>query len=211
MNAPVTNSIYVTSIEEIIWGATLVAVTMVVHGFSMLLVLRISGALKQKSEPNESFTWGMSILILASWMILLVHLVEVFAWAGFFEWQDAVSVADGKANSSLCYYFALMDYTTLGCSYNLRERWRLLEGMIAMAGLLTFAWSTGVLLTLAQDFQNKQLLILKQRREKRLHKPAAAPPSGKPASPRVETPLKRNEIAGAATEERPAERSSHPG
>ena len=77
-----------------------------------------------------------------------------------------------------------MDYTTRGCSYNLRERWRLLEGMIAMAGLLTFAWSTGVLLTLAQDFQNKQLLILKQRREKRMHKPTAPPSTPKPTTPK---------------------------
>jgi hypothetical protein len=60
-----------------------------------------------------------------------------------------------------------MDYTTLGCKYNLVLRWRLLEGMIAMAGLLTFAWSTGVLFTLAHDFQNQQLQLLKERRGRR--------------------------------------------
>jgi hypothetical protein len=38
--------------------------------------------------------------------------------------------------------------------------------MIAVAGLLTFAWSTGVLLTLAQEFQDHQLLQLKKRRGK---------------------------------------------
>ena len=59
-----------------------------------------------------------------------------------------------------------MDYTTLGSSYNLKLRWRLPEGMIAIAGLLTFAWSTGVMLTLAQEFQDKQLLLIKQKREK---------------------------------------------
>ena len=183
MNTSAGNHLYVTSLEEIIWGGTLVAITMVMHGFGMLLILRVSGDLKQGSEQNTSFTRGMLILILASWMILLVHLVEVFAWTGFFLWQDAVSVSDGKANGSLCYYFALMDYTTLGCSYNLRERWRLLEGMIAMAGLLTFAWSTGVLLTLAQDFQDQQLQLLKQRRDKSRHKPAAQTPHP-PANPK---------------------------
>jgi hypothetical protein len=48
--------------------------------------------------------------------------------------------------------------------------------MIATAGLLTFAWSTGILLTLAQDFQDQQLKLLKQRREKRHPKLATAPP-----------------------------------
>jgi hypothetical protein len=80
------------------------------------------------------------------------------------------------ANSSLCYYFALLDYTCLGSNYNLHLQWRLLEGMISMAGLLTFAWSTGVLMTLAQDFQDTQMQLLKQKRAKRHPKPGAPPP-----------------------------------
>jgi len=48
----------------------------------------------------------------------------------------------------------------------------LLEGMIATAGLLGFAWSTGVLLTLAQEFQDQQMQWLKARRAR----PAAPRP-----------------------------------
>ena len=166
---PVADQQYVTSLEEIVWGGTLVAVTMAIHGFGMLSILRLIGALKHRFDSNPSFAKGMGILILASWMILLVHLIEVFAWAGFFLWKDAVSVPTGRANSSLCYYFGLMDYTTLGSIYNLRERWRLLEGMIAIAGLLTFAWSTGILLTVVQDFQDQQMQLIKRRRDK--HRP----------------------------------------
>jgi hypothetical protein len=155
-----------------------VAITMVLHGFGMLLVLRTHGAFKERFEQAPSFIKGMVMLILASWMILLVHLVEVFAWAGFFYWTHAVNtLTSAPANASLCYYFALMDYTTLGSDYNLHLRWRLLEGMIAVAGLLTFAWSTGVLLTLAQEFQDQEMLLLKQRRarerSKRLVPPGA--------------------------------------
>jgi hypothetical protein len=60
-------------------------------------------------------------------------------------------------SSSVAYYFTVMEYTTVGSQYNLPLRWRLLEGMVAMAGLLCFAWSTGVLFTLAQEFQQKQM------------------------------------------------------
>jgi len=35
--------------------------------------------------------------------------------------------------------------------------------MIATAGLLTFAWSTGILITLAQEFQDQRLQQLQQR------------------------------------------------
>ena len=176
MNTPGAESLYITSVEEIIWGGTLVAITMALHGFGMLLVLSLHSALKERLERNPSFVKGVSALILASWMILIVHLFEVFAWAGFFLWKDAVAVPDGTGNSSLCYYFALMDYTTLGSVYNLKVRWRLLEGMISMSGLLTFAWSTGVLLTIAQDFQDNQLRLLKERREKRRNRTLLAEP-----------------------------------
>ena len=53
---------------------------------------------------------------------------------------------------SSAYYLSLLDYTTLGCEYDLPVNWRLLEGMIAISGLMTFAWSTGVLFALAQEF-----------------------------------------------------------
>ena len=70
-------------------------------------------------------------------------------------------------NVSTAYHYAMLEYTTLGSSINLPLRWRLLEGLIAIAGVLTFAWSTAVLLTLAQKFQEQQLLILQKRREKK--------------------------------------------
>jgi hypothetical protein len=37
-------------------------------------------------------------------------------------------------------------------------------GMLAMAGLLAFAWSTGVLFTLAQDFQTQRIQSIEKRK-----------------------------------------------
>jgi hypothetical protein len=51
----------------------------------------------------------------------------------------------------------------VGSSLNLPKEWRLLEIMTASAGLLGFAWSTGVLMTLAQEFQEQQLRLLRER------------------------------------------------
>jgi hypothetical protein len=152
---------YVTSIEEVSWGGVLVAVTMIIHAFGMPVILRVQGALRSRFEPDPSFAKGIVILILASWSILSVHLLEVVVWAGFFVWKGALPT------KSIAYYFALNEYTTVGSAYSLPARWRLLEGMIAMAGLLTFAWSTGILFTLAQDFQAQQLALQKRRREKK--------------------------------------------
>jgi voltage-gated potassium channel len=169
---------YVISLEEIFWGGTLVAITMAMHGSGMLLILRLTGALKQRFEPHPSFKSGLATLIVASWLIMLVHLTEVVVWAGFFLWKGAFP------SHSLAYYFSLNEYTTVGSNFNLPLRWRLLEGMIATAGLLTFAWSTGILLTLAQEFQDQQMQLLKRRREKGGPKPAPSAPAPAAESPK---------------------------
>jgi hypothetical protein len=178
---PPTETLYSTRIEEILWGALLVAVTLALHGVGMVLTLRACEGIKERFARGQSFSAGLGVIIVASWMIIVVHLIEVMVWAHFFLWKNAVNTQGaGNAGLSLCLYFALMDYTTLGSNYNLKLDWRLLEGMIAIAGLMTFAWSTGVLLTLAQDFQDQQVQRLKQRRAKGLAKTAA---EGSPSAP----------------------------
>lgn len=167
MNSPAIEAQYVTGIEEIIWGVVLVALTLSIHGFGMLWTLRFNSAFKARFAHQPAFAAGMVNLILASWLIMLVHMVEVMMWAGFFQWKHCF------VNFSTAGYFALNEYTTVGSSFNLPLNWRLLEGMIATAGLLGFAWSTAVLLALAQEFQDQQMQLLKQQRQK--HALAAVP------------------------------------
>jgi hypothetical protein len=157
MNGVPAESLYVTSLEEVLWGGTLVVVTMAMHGFGMVAVFRASQAIKNWLGTKRSIFRSLLPVILASWLIMLTHLVEVIVWAGFFLWKGAF------ANHSIAYYFSLNEYTTVGSNYNLPLRWRLLEGMLATAGLLTFAWSTGVLFTLAQEFHEQHLQNHKQR------------------------------------------------
>ncbi len=157
---------YVISAGEILCGILLVAVTMVVHGVGMILTLYASRSFAERFATNWSLLVGLSTLILASWMIVLIHCSEVVIWAAFFYFWTG-----GMPNASTAYYYALLEYTTLGSSLNLPLDWRLLEGLTAIAGVLTFAWSTGVLLTLAQSFQEQQVRALQQRRERHRHSP----------------------------------------
>ena len=88
---PGTSATYVTSLEEVLWGGTLVAVTMALHGFGMLTIVRVVDQFKERVARSPSFVGGLSVLVLASWLILIVHLIEVLAWAGFFYWKQAVN------------------------------------------------------------------------------------------------------------------------
>lgn len=165
MSTTPVEPLYVTSLEEIFWAGMLMAVTMAMHGFGMLTVLRVDFALKDRIGTKAGVVFGIFPLVIASWMIMFVHLIEVGVWAAFFWWQGAFP------NGSLSYYFSLNEYTTVGSNFSLPVRWRLLEGMIATTGLLTFAWSTGILLTLAQEFQDQRTRLFKQRHQKRTTQP----------------------------------------
>ena len=150
-------STYVISLEEALWGSLLVAITMVIHGTGMFWILRITETLKEVFHPLESFVGGLGLVILASLLIIVTNTLEVIVWASFFLLQGA------QPNHSVALYNALLNYTTLQANY-LPQRWHLLEALLGMAGLLTVAWSTGILYMLAQDFQDTQL---KKRRRKR--------------------------------------------
>jgi voltage-gated potassium channel len=155
-------STYVISLEEILWGSFLMAITMVVHGFGMVFVLRLSHGLRRRVDQKKSLMVGLLPVVLATCLILIVHLTEVMVWAAFFVWKGAF------ANQSLSFYFSLNEYTTVGSRFDLPLHWRLLEGMIATAGLISFAWSTAVLITLAQQFQNQQMEMFQRRHQKKV-------------------------------------------
>jgi len=140
-------SIYVTSLDEVLWGAFLIALTMAIHGVGVIVTLRAGGTVRHWQSGHGSFLSGIRTLVVATWILVVVHLLEVQVWATFFWLKDAFG------NASTAFYYALMQYTTVSSEFHLPERLRLLGGMIAMAGLLTFAWSTSVLLILAREFQ----------------------------------------------------------
>ena len=141
--------VYVISFEEVFWGALLVAITMAIHVFGMLMVLRFNEYLKSRLDQKKELMAGVVPIMLASCLILLIHLVEVIVWAVFFYWKGAFP------NVSIAYYFALNEYTTVGSKFNLPLQLRLLEGIISCAGLLAFALSTGILFRLATSFLEK--------------------------------------------------------
>jgi multisubunit Na+/H+ antiporter MnhG subunit len=151
--------LYVIKLDEIMWGGLLVAITMAIHGTGMFSILRLVDLIKERYAPLESFAGGLGLVILASLLIVITNIIEVMVWTVFFFLQGA------QTNHHTAFYNAMLNYTTLQASY-LPQRWHLLEPLLGMAGLLTVAWSTGILYMLAQDFQETQMRVRKQRRER---------------------------------------------
>lgn len=134
---------YFIRVDEILWGSALLAITLIVHAVSVFYIARRSARVMVSRTAGLS-GFGAAVFVAAILAIVVLHLVEVMLWAAFFTWTEALP------NASSAFYNALVNYTTLGAGY-LPLRWRLLEGMLGMAGLLCFAFSTTVLLTIAQQ------------------------------------------------------------
>ncbi len=144
----------ILNIGVVLWGIALIALTMAMHAVGIPATRFAVQRLWTRWPPRRGAYGGAPVLILASWMIVVVHLLEVIVWSAFLLWRGALnSAADA-------FYFTLCQYVTVGSDLSLPDRWRLLGGMIAMAGLLTFAWSTAVLLTLEQRVEKARLAAL---------------------------------------------------
>lgn len=150
MDSLLIYSNYSTSLEEIGCGLLLLAITIGIHTYGMMSLMRYDSAFQLKKVSNK-FSMARAIfrIIILSWGIILVHLVEVGIWGAFFTAQEIAP------NFSTGFYWALMDYTTLGCDLSMPARWRLLEGMVAIAGVLTFAWSTGMMFSVINQMHSR--------------------------------------------------------
>jgi len=152
---------YVTRADEVLWGALLLALTIAIHGTGMLLTLRATNSVRDRTREVQSRlpAVGLGIVILGAWIIVFVHLIEVALWAAFFVLKGA------QPNIFTAFYNAMLNYTTLQSGY-LPLRWRLLEGMLGMSGLLTLAWSTSILFILAQEFMEQVQKDRKKRQSR---------------------------------------------
>jgi hypothetical protein len=141
---PARDLAYVIRVDEVLWGGLLLAFTVAIHGVGMFAILRVSTALRDRVKRIQFPGLRLGIVILVAWMIVAINLTEVLLWAAFFVWKGA------QPNGFSAFYNAVLNYTTLQAGY-LPVHWRLLEGMLGMAGLITFAWSTGTFVSIAQE------------------------------------------------------------
>jgi len=113
----------------------LLALCVVIHAAG------VSAALHRLPRPLEhwaSLWWSSCLFVfLAGWIVLL-HLLEITAWAVFYEWQGAI------ADLPSALYFSAVTYTTTGYGdIVLPQNWRLVGGVEALTGILMCGWSTG--------------------------------------------------------------------
>jgi hypothetical protein len=115
------------------WG--LMALCVVIHAIGVSSAVRW---LRGRSAASGRFWRGTWLFVrLAGWIILL-HLIEIAAWAFLYARKGAMP----DLPSGL--YFSAVTYTTTGYGdLVLPEEWRLVGAIEALTGILMCGWSTG--------------------------------------------------------------------
>lgn len=127
-------------ILEILTGAGLLLGIMMIHGFGMYQVMRRFEHhwliyVQETSEFRRQLFFGWLVFLM-----LLTHLSAVIAWA------IALKALHAMADFRTALYFAGETYTTVGYGdIVLPTEWRQLSLFIAISGLFSFGWTTGVL------------------------------------------------------------------
>ena len=124
-------------LKELLVAFAIVAVCLVLHVFS--IVLLADWMLDQREKRQERMgTFGyMTLLIAAFSVIIFLHMVEIGIWAGFYFARSLFQ------DFETALYFSTTSYTTIGFGDVVLPRaWRMLGGIEGVTGVLLCGLST---------------------------------------------------------------------
>ena len=143
---------------EILMGASLLIFIMIIHGFGMYFVMHKFEShrpayISQKSMIKRQLSFGVLVA-----MMLMTHMVEILTWA------FTLDLINAMPDLRTAFYFSGETYTTLGFGdVILPHEWRQLALLIAMSGLFSFGWTTGVLVSIVGKSYDEQFLHLRKK------------------------------------------------
>ncbi len=132
-------------IQQLLIGSLVIALTIAVQAEMFnLLTNRFEGIILTLRPVLRRFANTGSIIIGVLY-ILVVHTINVWIWASVFLLVGAFDTLEPAL------YFSLVSFTTVGFGdITLSHDWRLLSGLTAANGFLTFGWSTAYMVELVR-------------------------------------------------------------
>jgi hypothetical protein len=110
-----------------------------IHAIVMAAVLWVVRIADERATSRQSLRL-ISVMIATVSVFMAAHIAEVAVWA------LAYRIVGAAPPGTDFFYFAFVNYTTLGYGdVTPVERWHLLGPMTAMNGVLLFGWSTAVI------------------------------------------------------------------
>ena len=122
-------------ITRLLVGCSVMALCVTIHAIGITAALK---RLKRRGPSALRFQSHLWLFILLAVWIVLLHLVEISAWAMLFLWNGAMP------DLQTAVYFSAVTYTTTGYGDVVLPVGQRLDGGIeALTGILMCGWSTG--------------------------------------------------------------------
>jgi hypothetical protein len=110
-----------------------------IHAIVMAAVLWAARIASERARSHGSFRL-IAIMTATVSVLMVAHIAEVIVWT------IAYAIVGLAPPGTDLFYFAFVNYTTLGYGDTIPlQRWQLLGPMTAMNGVLLFGWSTAVI------------------------------------------------------------------
>jgi hypothetical protein len=130
-----------------VWIFALISACVIIHAVGMWLGVGVLAAANRRATARHkprTLARAFVILAIASCWLVVLHLLHILLWAGFYQYHQLM------ADMETAFYFSATSYTTLGYGdVILTGSWRLLGPLEAVTGVLMFGWSTGALFLLS--------------------------------------------------------------
>lgn len=132
-------------ISNLVLAGGMVAVTVLMHFWGLLLLTRIVSQGGRHMRAHESHGRAGILVLLGVFGVFALHTVEIWSYAGLYQiLGEAHDFTDAL-------YFSTTAFASLGFGdIVLSPRWRLISAIEAANGVILFAWSTAFLLTLTR-------------------------------------------------------------
>jgi hypothetical protein len=126
-------------LRQLFVGGVFSLANIAIHALAMASVVAASRAASARRVSHPALR--LVIIMIATVSVLMAfHLAEIGVWSLGYALLDVVPPGASR------FYFAFVNYTTLGYGDIVPVAdWRLLGPMTAMNGVLLFGWSTAVI------------------------------------------------------------------
>ena len=142
-------------LRQILVGSGASVINVVIHALLTVTTIRVARIMAGK---NTRYPWRhLTGMMIATVLVLMsAHMVEIFVWSVIY------AVVNAAPEGSDLFYFAFVNYATLGYGdITPIARWRLLGPMTGMNGALLFGWSTAVIFeVLRKTIATQESLVL---------------------------------------------------
>ena len=137
-----------------IWGLSLIALTMAIHGTGVLWIALVDASIRGRIERQNRLRrrrhvaeFIVGLIAVVGLLLAALHGIEAALWAAAYWWLGALN---SPADAIL---YSIDSISTRGASgLVLEHHWKLMGALEAVDGMLLFGISTAYIFTVMQSY-----------------------------------------------------------